>query len=87
MPDRHQCRSRLPAPSRPPFDDVTIRQEFRARLDAIRGVDLPASRIDKRPSFPVEVFIDEHARNAVVEALRWFVDQVLDRLSEEEDAA
>lgn len=72
---------------RPPFDDIALRQEFRNRLNAVPGIELPDNRIDKRPSFPLEVLTDEAARAGVVEALGWFVDQVLDRTTDEEHAA
>ncbi|WP_022902721.1 DUF262 domain-containing protein [Curtobacterium sp. B8] len=72
---------------RPPFDDVALRQEFRRRLNALPGVDLPDDRIDKRPSFPLEVLTDEAARDGVVEALRWFVERVIEPTTDEESAA
>lgn len=71
---------------RPPFDALGLREEFRQRLNAVPGVDLAANRIDKRPSFPLEVLVKEGARREVVAALRWFVDQVLAE-PEQESAA
>ncbi|MBT1598491.1 GmrSD restriction endonuclease domain-containing protein [Curtobacterium flaccumfaciens] len=61
---------------RPPFDDLALRQEFRSRLNAVPGIDLAASRIDKRPSFAIDVLNATAAREQVVDALRWFVDQL-----------
>lgn len=72
---------------RPPFDDLALRQEFRERLNAVRGIDLPTSRIDKRPSFPLEVLTDEQSRNGVISSLHWFVDKVLGGTSDEEHTA
>jgi alkylated DNA nucleotide flippase Atl1 len=60
--------------SRPPFDDVQVRHDFRERLDAISGVDLPPSKIELRPGFQLEVLADPAARDAVIEHLAWFID-------------
>jgi uncharacterized protein with ParB-like and HNH nuclease domain/alkylated DNA nucleotide flippase Atl1 len=60
--------------SRPPFDDVQSRHDFRERLDAITGVDLPPSKIELRPGFQLEVLADPAARDAVIEHLAWFID-------------
>ncbi len=59
--------------SRPPFDDVEMREELRRRLDAIEGIDLPASKIGLRPGFPLEVLRYEVRRDAIIEALAWFL--------------
>lgn len=72
---------------RPPFDDVALREEFRARLNAVPGIDLPATRIDKRPSFPIEVLTEPAPREQVVDALRWFVAQLPGVAATEESAA
>jgi alkylated DNA nucleotide flippase Atl1 len=61
---------------RPPFDDLALRQQFRERLNAVPGIKLAESRIDKRPSFPIDVLTSESSREGVVTALQWFVDQV-----------
>jgi hypothetical protein len=44
--------------SRAPFDDIQMRKEFRLRLNKIPGVELPASKIELRPSFPLSVLAD-----------------------------
>ena len=46
---------------RPPFDQLAYRQDLMDRLNAIDGIDLPADRIAKRPSFPLSVLDDEGA--------------------------
>lgn len=48
---------------RPPFDDVQLREEFRQKLNKIPGVDLPSSKLELRPGFPLSVLADEEARN------------------------
>ena len=58
--------------SRPPFDDVQIRDEFRRRLNKVSEVDLPASKIELRPGFQLDVLQHPERRDAVIEALAWF---------------
>src|SRR5262249_19156025 len=57
---------------RPPFDDIHMREELRERLNKIRGVDLPASKIELRPAFPLTVFADPAALELFIEVLGWF---------------
>ena len=59
--------------SRPPFDDIELREQFRQHLDRIPGIDLPASKLQLRPSFPMEVLQYPDRRDAVIEALAWFM--------------
>ena len=58
--------------SRPPFDDPEVREELRLRLNKVDGVDLPASKIDLRPGFGVELLAEPAARDQLAEALEWF---------------
>jgi alkylated DNA nucleotide flippase Atl1 len=61
--------------TRPPFDDIQMREELRQRLNKIPGVELPASKIELRPSFPLSVFADPAARETFVDTLSWFHHQ------------
>ncbi|WP_406045095.1 DUF262 domain-containing protein [Micromonospora sp. NBC_00898] len=60
---------------RPPFDDVTLREELRQRLNQLPGVDIAAAKIALRPGFPLGVLADADAREALLDHLRWFHDQ------------
>ncbi|CAN5448362.1 DUF262 domain-containing protein [soil metagenome] len=64
--------------SRPPFDDLDLRHQFRDRLDAIAGVDLPASKIELRPGFPIELLADAAPRDAIIQELAWFIGKVFE---------
>jgi len=57
---------------RPPFDDMALREEFRQRLSAIPGVDLPAVKVTMRPGFKVALLVDEQSRERLLAALAWF---------------
>ncbi len=62
--------------SRPPFDDIQLREELRQRLNKIPGVDLPASKIELRPAFSLTVLADPAARGVLTDVLEWFHEQV-----------
>ncbi|PPH08686.1 hypothetical protein C5C33_04855 [Rathayibacter sp. AY1H3] len=63
--------------SRSPLDSVTLRQALLSRLNAVSGVDLPADRLEKRPSFDLEVLADRTARLQLVEVLEWFMSELV----------
>lgn len=60
---------------RPPFDDVTLREELRQRLNQLPGVDIAAAKIALRPGFSLAVLADADAREALLDHLRWFYDR------------
>ncbi|PPH24149.1 hypothetical protein C5C99_00420 [Rathayibacter sp. AY1C4] len=62
--------------SRPPFDSLPLRQALLSRLNTVSGVDLPADRLEKRPSFDLEVLAHRSARRQLVEVLEWFVGEL-----------
>ena len=57
---------------RPPFDDRTLREELRQKLNTIDGVDLPAAKIELRPSFPLAVLAAPNAQSSLADHLSWF---------------
>ncbi|MFI6823314.1 DUF262 domain-containing protein [Micromonospora sp. NPDC050187] len=60
---------------RTPFDDVTLREELRQRLNQLPGVEIAAAKLALRPGFPLAVLADADARDALLDHLRWFYDQ------------
>ncbi|MFC6093746.1 hypothetical protein [Saccharothrix lopnurensis] len=54
---------------RPPFDDLTRREELRQRLN---GIDLPAAKVDLRPGLGLGVLLDAPAREQLIEVLGRF---------------
>ncbi|WP_207394197.1 MGMT family protein [Actinomadura formosensis] len=71
---------------RPPFDDMAHREEFRRRLNRIDGVDIPADRLTKRPSFPITALSGDGMKY-FTETLDWFMDEVGTARPPEEAAA
>jgi alkylated DNA nucleotide flippase Atl1 len=59
---------------RPPFDDVSMREQFRTRLNDA-GADIPAAKIDLRPGIPLDLVADEAIRQGIEAALLWFLQQ------------
>ena len=57
---------------RPPFDDPALREQLRQRLNTVEGVDLPAAKIELRPSFPLAVLNSPVNRGQLIEHLKWF---------------
>ena len=60
--------------TRAPFDDASLRNEMRRRLNTVEGITLPESKLGLRPSFPLDVLADAERRGAVLDVLRWFID-------------
>jgi alkylated DNA nucleotide flippase Atl1 len=63
--------------NRPPFDDVSLREEFRVRLSAVPDIKIPAAKLELRPSFPLRVLAYADRRAAILEHLKWFWDTLL----------
>ncbi|MEU8072326.1 DUF262 domain-containing protein [Micromonospora sp. NPDC048169] len=62
---------------RTPFDDITLREQFRQRLNELPGVKIAAAKLALRPGFSLDVLADAAARETLVEHLRWFYAQAL----------
>lgn len=66
---------------RPVFEDPTLREEFRQRLERA-DVVIPSSKLNLRPSFPLEILSDATSRDAIKSALEWFVMVLHARLNQ-----
>jgi O6-methylguanine-DNA--protein-cysteine methyltransferase len=62
--------------NRPPFDQLSLRQELRERLIVISGIEIAETRLGVRPSFSLEVLADASRRAQVLSVLEWFLSQV-----------
>lgn len=62
--------------SRPPFGDTALRDELRRRINRIPDVDLPLSRLELRPSFPIERLVGDAGLDAAIDAQAWFLHQL-----------
>ncbi|OZM79676.1 DUF262 domain-containing protein [Pseudonocardia sp. MH-G8] len=61
---------------REPFDDPQLRDSLRRRLNSVTAVALPASKIEFRPSFPLNALGVDEQRDILIKQLAWFVDQI-----------
>lgn len=62
----------------PPFHQRSCRDELRRRLEAALGLEIPESRLDKRPSFPLARLQDAGRMTAFLEVFEWTLQQALD---------
>jgi alkylated DNA nucleotide flippase Atl1 len=60
--------------TREPFDDASLREELRRRLEEIPGVEIPPSKLGLRPSFSLTALATAGAQSRLVEALDWFMN-------------
>jgi endonuclease/exonuclease/phosphatase family metal-dependent hydrolase len=60
----------------PPFDTTAGREELRQRLAAI-GADVPPSRLNGRPAFPLALLERPESFEAFIGVLEWFVDEAV----------
>lgn len=61
---------------KPPFDAVAERQEWLRRLNAVDGLNLPETAIDKYPSVFLTFLGEQNRLKAFLEAMDWFVAKV-----------
>lgn len=59
----------------PPFDTPEGRESLRQQLNAIPGIDLPADRLNGRPTFPLAVLEEPNRREQLIEFLDRIVDE------------
>lgn len=59
---------------RPPFDEMSMREQFRTRLNDAGG-EIPAAKIDLRPGIPLDLLANESSREGVEAALLWYLQQ------------
>ena len=65
-----------------PFASESARLELLNRCNAIPGVTISNSGINRRPSIPLEAFLLSERRQQLVQVLDWLVDRHLGRVSE-----
>jgi hypothetical protein len=46
------------------------------RLNAVNGIDLPASAIEKWPSIPLDTLANDAALGKFLDAMAWFLNEV-----------
>jgi alkylated DNA nucleotide flippase Atl1 len=61
---------------RPPFDDTAVRDELRQRINCIPDVDVPLSRLELRPTFPLMRLCDDVGLKAAINVQAWFINRV-----------
>lgn len=62
--------------NRPPFAELSKRQELLKRLISIQGVSLPPDSVDKRRSIKLSVFDSAAKIDALIDILNWIVQEI-----------
>jgi hypothetical protein len=62
---------------KPPFSDVSFRQELRQRLCAIPGVGIDESKITGKPSFPLHLLTSKEGMDKFRATMKWAFEKVL----------
>ena len=62
--------------TRPPFDDLQLRDELRTRLNHLPGVDSPTSKLALRPSVKFSSISSPSGLEKFVSTLEWFFHEV-----------
>ncbi|HOM30097.1 MAG TPA: hypothetical protein PLS81_11655 [Deltaproteobacteria bacterium] len=62
---------------KPPFSDVSLRQELRQMLCAIPGVTIDESKITGKPSFHLHLLTSKKAMDMFIETMEWAFEKVL----------
>jgi hypothetical protein len=65
-----------PLSHRPPFDDKARREELRARLNRIPGVQLAPDSVDRYPGISMGIFGEPDARHQLIETLDWVAEEI-----------
>jgi len=62
---------------KPPFSDVSLRQELRRRLCAIPGVAIDESKITGKPSFHLHLLISREGMDVFTATMKWAFEKVI----------
>ncbi len=60
---------------RPPFDKEERRMELLDKLNSIKGVSIPESKINARPSFKIALLTDANEMKKFLDAFSWYWDE------------
>lgn len=60
----------------PPFDQKDLRIDYLNMWNSIEGVNLPPDSIDRRPSLPMEIFLEDDKLEQLLSILDWFKSTV-----------
>jgi hypothetical protein len=61
---------------KPPFDDETKRLQLLQRLNQVRGVNIPADAISRRPSISLALLAAPEVMEPFLGVLDWVLDEI-----------
>lgn len=62
--------------TRPPFDDLAMREALRQRFNQVPDIELPMSKVGLRPGFALDLLAGGEILPGVIDVLAWFVAQL-----------
>lgn len=61
---------------KPPFDNATLREEWRQKLNAVGGIDISPDQLEKQPTIYLKELSEKDRLEKFLGVLDWFVAQV-----------
>ncbi len=61
---------------KPPFDQIAMRRTLLQRLNAIPGINLAEDMLARRPTVPLNRFVDDAALQELLATYTWMLDQI-----------
>jgi len=62
---------------KPPFSDESLRRELRQKLCAIPGLEIDESKLNGKPSFPLQLLTSKEGMDLFTSAMKWAFDKVI----------
>lgn len=62
--------------NKPPFNDITKREELLGKLNAIANVDIPKSKIASRPSVSLTMFSEAGSLLQLLQTMDWVIQEI-----------
>lgn len=62
--------------NKPPFDAVAKREEYRDKLNAISGINIPPDKIPKRPNESLTVFSEPEKLSQLKQFIEWVIQEI-----------
>lgn len=61
---------------KPPFTESKYRQKLKTALERIPGVNIPDDRIEKRPSFEIDLLSDENSFSLFIDTMKSYIEDI-----------
>lgn len=62
--------------AKPPFDNVSKRKKILEKLNEIKGINIPETKIDKRPSFEIKLLKEKSEFDKFIQIYDWYFKEI-----------